>query len=531
MARSVWSVRSSWILALGLLWTGFGPAPLHGQLAQFERWQDRSATRPPQRTCAALRAQTGYEFSVDTATLVAAAEGTPEYCLVQGLIAPEIRFEVSLPTAWNGRLYMFGNGGYAGESLTAPPRAARRSAAIARGFTVTQTNTGHDAAREPLAAFATTPQKVVDYAYRAVHVTAVTAKRLAAAYYDVPPEKSYFDGCSTGGRQGLMSAQRFPDDFDGIIVGAPVLDWTGVMTHFAAIHRALTDASMSEAKVRLLADAVVSRCDKLDGIEDGLIEDPRSCPFDISTDLPRCSATSTEACVTDRDVAALRVIYGPLLAGTERMFPGFPIGIEAFAPTPSGPRTAWDPWFLRAGRPSLSWEFADAFFTHLATPGTPIDMRTFDPDKDRAKLQSIGALLNATDPDLGPFRKRGGRILMYFGWADAALSPLMGIDYYERVRERMGPATGEFFRLFMMPGVFHCAGGVGPDSLDTITPLVDWVERGVAPERLTAARRIGGKPVRTRPLCPYPQIARYRGTGSIDDEASFICAAPGRAPG
>jgi len=515
----------TWFL-LALFVSGNGLARVDGQGAQFERWQDRTPPKAPRTTCAELRALTSYEFSIDTATLVPAAGGTPEYCRILGLVAPEIRFEVSLPTSWNGRLYMFGNGGYAGEPLSAGGRAARRSSAIAKGFAVAQTNTGHDAAREPLAAFASTPQKVVDYAYRAVHVTAVTAKRMARAYYEAPPARSYFEGCSTGGRQGLISAQRFPDDFDGIIVGAPVLDFTGVMVHFAVANRALAEASLSEAKVRLVADAVVSACDKLDGLEDGLIDDPRRCRFDPSTDLPRCSAAGAQACVTDRDVAALRAIYSPVMAGEERVFPGFPVGTEAFAPTPTGPRTAWDPWFLRVGRPSLSWEFADAFFTNLATPGTPIDMRTFDAAKDRAKLETIGALLNATDPDLTPFRKRGGRILMYFGWADPALSPLMGTEYYEKVRQTMGPTTGDFFRLFMMPGVFHCAGGNGPDTMDTITPLTDWVERGLAPDRIVASRRAGGAVVRTRPLCPNPQVARYRGTGSIDDEASFVCGAP-----
>jgi feruloyl esterase len=522
--------RGRTCLLLGLLAGGPALSHLGAQASQFERWQDRTPPKAPRLSCAALRALTSYEFSIDTATLVAATDTTPEFCRVLGLVAPEIRFEVALPTAWNGRLYMFGNGGYAGESLAAGFRAGRRSSAVARGFVVAQTNTGHDAAREPLAAFASSPQKVVDYAYRAVHVTAVTAKRVARAYYESAPARAYFDGCSTGGRQGLVSAQRFPEDFDGIVVGAPVLDFTGVMTHYSVAHRALAEASLSEPKIRLVADTILGACDKVDGLEDGLIDDPRRCKFNPATDLPRCAAGGTQACVTDRDVAALAAIYGPVAAGATRVFPGFPVGIEAIAPTPTGPRTALDPWFIRAGRPSISWEFAEAFFTNLATPGTPLDLRTFDAEKDRAKLEPIGAILNATDTDLSAFKARGGRILMYFGWADPALSPLMGTEYYEKVREKMGPATTDFFRLFMMPGVFHCAGGVGPDSLDTITPLADWVERGIAPDRLVAARRAGGSVVRTRPLCPYPQVARHNGTGSIDDAANFTCSPPQSPP-
>ena len=212
-----------------------GGAPARAQ--QFETWKNADPTRGPVMACNALRSLSGYEFSIDTASSVPAQEGGVPYCRVVGLVQPEVRFEVSLPEGWNGRLYMFGNGGFAGESLTAPNRAGRRSAALAKGFAVAQTNTGHDAAREPLASFAGDPQKFADYAYRAVHVTAVTAKTLARAYYGAQAARAYFDGCSSGGRQGLIAAQRFPDDFDGIVVGAPVLDFTGTMTHYALIHQ------------------------------------------------------------------------------------------------------------------------------------------------------------------------------------------------------------------------------------------------------------------------------------------------------
>ncbi len=499
--------------------------------AQFESWKDDAPPRQPKAKCADLRALTGYDFSIDAASMVPGRPGDPDLCRVQGLIAPEIRFEVSLPTAWNGRLYMFGNGGYAGESLAASGRVSRRNTAVARGFAVAQTNTGHDAAREPLAAFAGDPQKLADYAYRAVHVTAVTAKRIAQAYYEAPPARAYFDGCSTGGRQGLIAAQRFPGDFDGIIVGAPVLDFTGTMLHYASMQRALARAPLSEEKVRLVADAVYKKCDAIDGLADGLIGDPRRCAFDPAADLPRCAAgTPTGVCISDNDVASLKAIYGSVESKGQRIFPGFPPGAEVFAAGASGPRTGWDPWLIRNGQATLSLMFVEAFFKHMATPGTEQDWRTFDVERDLPKLETIATILNATDPDLSAFKDRGGRILMYYGWAEPALNPLMGIDYYERVREQMGPQTTDFFRLFMMPGVFHCAGGIGPDMLDTITPLVDWVERGVAPDRLVASRRLDGKVLRTRPLCPYPLEARYTGTGSIDEAASFTCAAPAGGP-
>jgi hypothetical protein len=498
---------------------------------QFDTWKDDRPAKAPVQPCPALRALSGYEFSIDTAVLVPAQDGSAAYCRVQGLIQPEVRFEVSLPAAWNGRLYMFGNGGFAGESLAAGGRVTRRNTAVTKGFAVAQTNTGHDAAREPLAAFASNPQKLVDYAYRAVHVTALAAKTIARAYYGAAPTRAYFDGCSTGGRQGLIAAQRFPDDFDGIVVGAPVLDFVGTMTHYAVIHRALSAAPLSGEKVRLVAEATYKKCDAADGLADGLITDPRRCAFDPAADLPRCAtAAEGSTCVSDADVASLRAIFGGVVSKGQRVFPGFPVGSEALAATPAGPRSGWDPWLVRTGQPSISQTFMETFFKHMATPGTEIDWRSFDVERDLPKLESITALLNATDPDLSAFRARNGRILMYYGWADPALNPMMGVEYYERVRAAMGPQTPEFFRVFMMPGVFHCNGGVGPDRVDTISPLVAWVERGVAPDRLTAAQQVGEKVSRTRPLCVYPQVARYRGQGSVDAADSFVCAEPDRMP-
>jgi hypothetical protein len=495
--------------------------------AQFENWKEQTPPKAPKAACADLRALTGYELSVDTAVLVPAQSGAPEFCRVEGQVLPEVRFEVSLPTAWNGRLYMFGNGGFAGESLAVGGRVARRNVAVSKGFAVAQTNTGHDGAREPLASFASNSQKLIDYAYRAVHVTAMTAKQLARAYYDTPPARAFFDGCSTGGRQGLISAQRFPEDFDGIVVGAPVLDFVGTMVHYSKVQQALASGPLSEEKVKLVAEQVYKKCDAVDGASDGLITDPRACRFDPAADLPRCTTASSGACLSDGDVATLNAIYGGVVVNGKQVFSGFPIGAEVFASSPGGPRSGWDPWIIRSGQPSVSFQFSETFFKYMATPGTEMDVRTFDAERDLAKLERISALLNATDPDLGAFRKRGGKILMYFGWADAGLNPLMGLNYYERVRETMGPQTPEFFRLFMMPGVFHCAGGVGPHFVDTLTPLVEWVERGIAPERIVASQRDGGKTTRTRPLCPHPMVAKYAGTGSLDDAASFSCVAVG----
>ena len=289
-------------------------APLSAQnSSQFKDWKssalaDATQTKP-RVACASLVALTAYEFSVTSATAIPASADAPEYCRVSGLIQPEIRFEVSLPSAWNGRLYMFGNGGYAGESIEAAGRVATVRRAVSRGFATAQMNTGHDAAVEPLGTFAASPQKLVDYAYRGVHVTALTAKRILQSYYDTAPRRSYFDGCSTGGRQGLISAQRFPDDFDGIVVGAPVLNFSGTMISYLAIQRAIAAAPIPASKLPALADAVYAKCDAADGLKDGLIDDPRRCRFSASADLPRCASDADgPSCFTSSQLRALKLL-------------------------------------------------------------------------------------------------------------------------------------------------------------------------------------------------------------------------------
>jgi feruloyl esterase len=497
--------------------------------AQFRDWKAGAlaggGAAKPSVPCLALVALTGYEFSVSTATQVAAAGDAPEFCRVTGLIAPEVRFELELPSAWNGRLYMFGNGGYAGESLDAPGRATTAQRAVARGFAAVQTNTGHDAAAEPLGTFAASPQKFVDYAYRAVHVTAMTAKRIAQAYYATAPRRAYFDGCSTGGRQALIEAQRFPDDFDGIVAGAPVLDFSGTMISYSMIHRALAAAPLAAGKLRLIADAVYSKCDAADGLKDGVIDDPRTCRFSPAADLPHCNgdADGTD-CFTPAQLRAVEAVYRAVPRGGADFFPGWPAGAEIAAV--AGQNSGWVPWFVApSGRP-IQVNFGETFFKYLAfgTTKSDYDWLSFNVDTDLAKIETTRTVLDATNPDLTRFKARGGKMVSYFGWADPALNPLMGVRYYENVTRQMGPSTPDFYRLFMVPGMFHCGGGVGTSTFDALTTVVDWVENGTAPQSMLASRLVDGKAVRTRPLCPYPQTAKYKGTGSIDEAGSFACA-------
>jgi len=485
-----------------------------------------------QRACHELRQFAGGQITIIKAEAVEWTAQAPAHCRVVGVIAPEIQFEVALPNAWNRRIYMRGNGGFAGEALETPPRVAQRNAALKNGFVAVQTNTGHDAAAEPLASFAhNNLQKTIDYSFRAVHATIDAAKRLTRAYYDRSAAFSYWDGCSTGGRQGLMSAQRFPGDFDGIIAGAPVLNFSGTMIWNLWNAKALAKAPLSLEKMSKVADAVYKKCDAIDGAADDLIDDPRKCNFDPGADLPKCNGAETAECFTAGQIDALKAIYGGVASNGAPFFPGVPLGAEKPGTPgfgPPKPESGWAQWIIAGEGPSRQLQYGETFFRYLAfgKSDPAYDWKSFDFDKDPPKLTAIRAMLDATDPDLSAFKSRGGKIVMYFGWADTALTPYMGIDYYEKVMAKLGATTKDFMRLFLVPGMFHCRGGIGVDRIDALTPLINWVEGGQAPAQVAATRMESGKVVRTRPLCPYPQAARYSGSGSLDDAANFACRDP-----
>lgn len=467
-----------------------------------------------------MRALTGYGFTVATAEIRPAAGDVPAYCAVTGNILPQIGFEVALPLNWNRRFLMTGNGGYAG---VISPNFAKSG--LRHGFVVAADNTGHDYRTDPGASFAQDRQKLYDYAFRSLHVTPETAKRLAEKFYGSAPLRSYFEGCSTGGRQALILAQRFPEDFDGIISGAPVLDFTGTMIAFACTGQALMAAPIPYAKLSLLAERIYAGCDAKDGLKDGIIDDPRRCGFQPSRDLPHCAAgADNNQCFTAAQIGALEKLYADIRSQGKRIFPGWPVGAEA---APPGKRAGWDQWIVRDQGPSIDVQFSESFFRYMATP--KIDptwsLAQFDVNKDPERLEWIHTVLDATDTDLSPFQKRGGRLLMYHGWADEALNPLMSVEYYDKVRQRIGSSTDGFFRLFMVPGMFHCGGGVGVGGVSMLAPLVEWVELGQAPQRLILRGKRDGQE-RTRPICAYPQRAKYNGTGNPDEEASFACVNP-----
>ena len=478
----------------------------------------------------------------------------PARCVVNAVTKPssdsEIKFEVWMPVAgWNGKYQQMGNGGWAGSIPT-----SSLVAAIMRGYATAGTDDGHSGG--PWAEWAIGhPEKLVDFGYRAVHETSVQAKAIVAAFYKRDPSKSYFFGCSDGGREALMEAQRFPDDFHGIIAGAPANNWTGLMTMALTIERALDEANLPASKLPAIQAAALNTCDGLDNVKDGLIEDPRVCKFDPA--VLTCKGTETDQCLTPPQVITLRKIYeGPRHPRTGvQIAPGFVPGTEA---VPGG----WVPWILPAPPGSQSQiatsiiaGFGNSFYGQAVAEDPKWDFRKWNFESDFAyAVEKTGGILNSANPDLRSFRATGGKLLQYHGWGDAAIPASASIEYYERVRTFMAKypdgrstspaALDQFYRLFMVPGMGHCSGGIGPNTFgnggrsaasptadpdrDVLAALERWVERNVAPDRIIAGGTQGGdasKPM-TRPLCPYPQIARYKGTGDPYVADSFTCAVP-----
>src|SRR5436305_3058390 len=474
----------------------------------------RAAQAASATQCSALSRLKLPDVTSITATLVVTTSTLPEYCNVQGNIGPgTIGFVVQLPTSWNGKRFNQGGGGYVGLIPDA-------SAVLPLGYATAATDTGHKGGGALGGALDATwalnnPQGVIDFGYRAVHVTTTTAKAITAAYYGRGPSRSYFNGCSRGGGQGLMEAQRFPEDFDGLVVGAPAFDWTEFMMGFNWDSRAVAAAPIPVTKLPLIENAVTAQCDAADGLVDGLVQDPRACNFDPG--ILRCPGADAPNCLTAAQVQAVRKVYaGPSRSNGRPITPGFPAGAES--------NGGWDVWISGGSiDPPLQFTFQDQFFRYIVFNNPSYNPFTFNFDTDPGKLTRTGLILNATDPDLHALQKRGSKIVMYHGWTDHALSALKTIDYYEDVDRAMGTAHAvrDFFRFFLVPDMHHCGGGPGPNVFDAFSPLVDWVEHGNAPQRIIASG--GAVAGRTRPLCVYPQHAVYKGTGSIDDAANFAC--------
>jgi hypothetical protein len=465
----------------------------------------------------------------------------PAFCRITGVISPaadsDIRFEVWMPNSgWNGRFEGVGNGGFGGMI-----NYSDMASAISRGYATASTDTGHQAGATDAAWALGHAEKISDFGFRAIHDTADKAKAVIAAFYGQGPRHSYFASCSNGGRQALMEAQRFPADYDGIIAGAPANFWTHLLASAAFdIKATLADPAsyIPARKLPAIQAAVLSVCDALDGVKDGVIENPAQCHFEPATLL--CQGPESDSCLTAAQIEALTKIYtGPRSSKGEQVFPGYSPGGEA---EPGG----WGAWITGAApQQSVMYAFGTQFFKNMVFADTAWDFRTFQVDRDtKAADDKMSRILNATDSDLKRFKERGGKLILYHGWSDAAIPAQSTIDYFQTVVSKMGATdSASFVRLYMVPGMQHCGGGSGPNSFgagaaegdaqhDMGRALERWAEDGVAPEQVIATKyKSGSNPassaVRTRPLCPYPQIARWRGSGSTDDARNFVCMKPG----
>jgi feruloyl esterase len=452
-----------------------------------------------------------------------AAVTVPAFCRVAGTVKPEVNFEVWLPANWNRKFLMVGNGGLAGTISY-----AAMSAPLDRGYATSSTDTGHVSDNDAHWAQGHM-ERVIDYAHRGVHVTAQASKAVIQNFYGSAPAHSYFNGCSNGGEEAMAEAQRYPADFDGIIAGDPANYYTHLQI---GAHLWITQALQNDAaayipaeKTKVLGDAVLAACDALDGIKDGILNDPRRCHFDPSVLL--CNTGDKPDCLTAAQVETAKKIYAGIRTETSgQIFPGIIPGSE-------GGQGGWSTWITGTGpgRGSHS-TLGMPFMRNVAFEDPNWDFRTFrwertqgiDSDVDFIDAK-LGPIFNNMNPDLKAFQARGGKMIQYHGWADPDISPLNSVNYFDSVQKAMGDSKN-FYRLFMVPGMYHCNGGPGPNTFDTLGALEQWAEQSKAPAQMIATHSTNGAVDRTRPLCPYPQEAQYKGTGSTDKAESFSCALP-----
>jgi feruloyl esterase len=501
-------------------------------------------------TCDSLATLTLPGTTIATAQVVPAGSFTPPsgqaiknlpaFCRVAGVLKPStdsnIQFEVWLPSAgWNGKFQGMGNGGFAGSI-----NFSGLGIAVSHGYATASTDTGHQAGVTDGAWALGHRERVIDFGYRAIHETTEKAKAIIQAFYGEQPKHSYFSSCSNGGRQALMEAQRYPADYDGIIAGAPANNFTHLLTGGLWDMQATTSEPASyipAGKIPAIEAAALAACDALDGVKDGVIDDPSRCQFDPAVLL--CSGPESNTCLTQPQITALKKIYsGPRNSKGEQLFPGYSPGGETGF-------NGWQGWISgNAPGKSIQSAFGNNFFQNMVYDDAAWDYHRFDIDHSpKVADDKVAAILNATDPDLKRFQKHGGKLIVYHGWSDAAIPPLNAVNYYQTVVSKMGAKeAASFVRLYMVPGMQHCSGGPGPNVFgqstvaegdpqhDMSAALERWVEQGTAPAEIVATKFKGDTPasgvLRTRPLCAYPLVARWKGNGSSDDAASFACVKP-----
>lgn len=492
---------------------------------------------------ARCRAVAGADFSQiqDATTQVTSAKYTPAtgelpaFCDVQGYIQPQIGVQIRLPDAWNGKFLSFGCGGFCGTLFIAGCDAPLR-----KGYACIFTDMGHRSTALDAKWAYNNLQGEVDFAFRATHVSAVAGKAITEHYYGKAPTRSLFMGCSTGGRQGLVAAQRFPYDFDGIVAGAPVIDETGdgmaLLWNVVAALGKDGRSILSPADLRLVHAAAIAKCDADDGVKDGLIGDPRTCAFDPAA--LQCSASKSGDCLSKEQADAVKKIYqGPVTSTGKKLYTGGAM---------PGSELNWIGNYVSADEgTSTYYKFMGDLFGYMGfmpDPGPSWKPTDFNFDRDYKRVGMMEALYSGSNPDLRKFKDNGGKLLVYQGWADQSVVPLNIIDYYETATRTMGgrKATEEFFRLFMVPGMNHCTGGEGAYAIDYLDAMERWVEQGQAPDQLLSVRPKDGAPPAvgfpiaaadvqfSRPVYPYPDYPRYSGRGDQNDANNFSRTTPRR---
>jgi len=482
-------------------------------------------TKKPRPTpCESLASLTLQDSTITAATSLAPPDKLPggrggaavtaPFCRVAATIKPtpesHINIEVWMPppAAWNGKFLGTGNGGAAGRISYAP-----LANGVKRGYAASNTDMGSSGSGLDFSFAIGHPELQKDFIVRSTHLMTVVSKQIVQAYYGRAQQRAYFEGCSTGGHEAMTEVQRFPDDYDGIVSGDPANNRTHLhvvnIWNYEAMHE--TPASLIPAtKLPMINHAVIAACDALDGMVDGVIDDPRRCHFDPAA--IQCAGADGPTCLTQPQVAALRKVYdGPRNPRTgELIFPGMKPGSEING-------NGLDRALGNAPGPGLiNWA------SNYTGP-------KFDFDHDMATVdEQLASWVNDVNPDLSAFRKHGGKLVMYSGWADPLVPSQDVVNFYEKVEQKMGgpEKTREFARLFMVPGMGHCAGGVGPNRFDALAALEPWVEKGTAPDTMIASKIANNVTERTRPLCPYPQVARWKGVGSTDEAASYACVDP-----
>ena len=447
------------------------------------------------------------------------------YCKVLGSAHPtadsDIRFEVVIPEQWNGRYLQVGNGGFAGVILERAMLAP-----LGQGYAVAGTDDGHEDAINTDASWGLNhPEKVTDFGYRALKETTDAAKAIITANKGAAPRYSYFQGCSDGGREALMEAQRFPNDFNGIVAGDPANHWTHLLAGAASGYQALTatpGSFLTLDKLKLVEAEALKQC----GDEDGVIEDPIACHF--HPEMLRCTSGDAPTCLTDAQLVALRKLYG----GLKNPRTGETL-IAGFSPGGEGEDNGWGRWITGTtpdGKDALIYKFASNFFGDIVKADPAYDLKRLNPDSDIAATDAkFASIFNSYSPDLSAFRARGGKLIQYHGWADPAIPALDSVDYFRLVQKTMGN-TANFYRLFMAPGMLHCGGGPGPNALATLPAITEWVEQDRAPESIIATKYknndVAAGVERTRPLCAFPGRAELIAKGDKTKAQSFRCVEP-----